>query len=136
MTDKLIVTDTDNGTWALAWESDGEQGTIVGEDRLVWPTIESVKKWSIESVKKGLAKMTNRDNRDCFLAVQACLETPHVGARKDTPRGFEYKVKKDAEAARKAANALIQLDRKSKTWPDWAVQAAAAGWKPPKSWKP
>lgn len=47
--------------------------------------------------------------------------------------GFYFGSKKKAQLALQAANdALIS----NAPWPEWAVRAKAAGWAPPKGWKP
>jgi len=38
-------------------------------------------------------------------------------------------------AERHGCDSVIK-DKSNKPWPQWAVQAKAAGWTPPKGWKP
>lgn len=50
--------------------------------------------------------------------------------------GLFWESKAKAQAALAAAKAAIKAAQSSKPWPDWAVKAAAAGWKAPKGWQP
>jgi hypothetical protein len=47
---------------------------------------------------------------------------------------FDYIM--DAKRALSLANATLNSLADSKPWPQWAIDATAAGWKAPKGWKP
>lgn len=49
---------------------------------------------------------------------------------------LEWPTAKMAERASIVAKAAVAQHRSGKPWPEWALQAKAAGWKPPKGWKP
>lgn len=52
--------------------------------------------------------------------------------------GWESKsaATKALRLAKAAIKAALSEAREGREWPEWAVQAAAAGWKAPKGWKP
>lgn len=50
--------------------------------------------------------------------------------------GFWWETKSHATAAIAKIRALAKVTLSGVPWPDWAKQAVAAGWKPPKGWKP
>lgn len=82
---------------------------------------------------KGLIK---RVSKASYLNHSAATVALYEAGAKLYPQGFLWDNLADAWAAldlAKAAVAAIQPDRPE---PDWARTAKAAGWKPPKGWKP
>ncbi len=69
-------------------------------------------------------------SQDSVTALKACKPFSDGTARY---RGLRFDSIKQARLALTAANAALL---NGKTLPAWAVQATAAGWKPPKGWKP
>lgn len=49
---------------------------------------------------------------------------------------LEFGSKSRAERALRIVKACKKLAEENVPWPEWALQAQAAGWKPPKGWKP
>jgi hypothetical protein len=63
----------------------------------------------------------------------------HVAKIRST-YGYEFEAPAWARKFRAAMNAALKSARSeydsNVPWPEWAKQAEAAGWKPPKGWKP
>lgn len=72
-------------------------------------------------------------------AVACAVAAAEIGATRGVT-GWHF----EEESQRKKALALARAARQAAkrefntdvAWPDWAQQALAAGWKPPKGWKP
>ena len=114
--DVLMVSDAyrSDGDSYLAWFCDGEEGGIIGDDP-----------------KSGTGpEPTDRDDWETWIAAKLARES---GAERDS-RGFHWPSAKAAAAVLR----LIKAAWKNRTTPlpDWAQKALAAGWKPPKGWKP
>lgn len=73
-----------------------------------------------------------REVWECWIAAKVASESPNVITHRESPTYF-WGEESQAIAARKQANAAIKAGR---GLPDWAKQAIAAGWKPPKGWNP
>jgi hypothetical protein len=112
-----LIEDPRNYCWRIAWTFDGEEGAILGECG--------------GYTDADLAK-AKTDDWDHIAATVAASKT--AGVERDE-RGYYWESRKDAQAALRACKASVK-DKSSKPWPDWAVKAKAAGWKPPKNWKP
>jgi hypothetical protein len=119
MTYRLVVVYRSNSidSYRVQWEYDEdgswEQGAICGED----PRLLKRKK-----------PPTNSDDWDMWItdnAIQALKPE-----RDDY--GFWFESKKEAQVALRAAKEAL---KSGKPWPDWVIQAKAAGWKVPKGWK-
>lgn len=50
--------------------------------------------------------------------------------------GIEFESNANAQKALRILNACCKMAHDKTPWPDWALQARAAGWKAPKGWKP
>lgn len=51
-------------------------------------------------------------------------------------RRFNWETKTGGLRALRTIRAAIKTATAGKPWPEWALQALAAGWKPPRGWKP
>lgn len=69
-----------------------------------------------------------------FTASRAAAAAKPTGH--DPYRGFYWDTRSAAQKALTACNAALRMCRDNKPWPEWAKQALAAGWKPPKGWTP
>jgi hypothetical protein len=49
---------------------------------------------------------------------------------------FEFESMSMAKAALRAINVALHYQREQRPLPEWAQKASAAGWLPPKGWKP
>ena len=67
------------------------------------------------------------------LAVADC-KAQGIGTL--TKMGFTFESKSKAQRALALLRSAAKRIKDDKPWPDWAVKAQAAGWKPPKGWKP
>jgi hypothetical protein len=77
------------------------------------------------------------DDRDERVELEAMHKAALLtaGAQKDRD-GFHWPSERAARSALSSINAAARAARAGKPWPDWAIKARAAGWKPPKGWKP
>jgi hypothetical protein len=51
-------------------------------------------------------------------------------------RILHFEGRAEAQKALRIARAALKAFRENKPWPEWALKAQAAGWKPPKGWSP
>lgn len=115
---KLIL-DEHNYGWRIVWwfPEEGDIGGAVGE---------------IKSTRADL-KSKDKDCRESAAVYFAALEHK---PQQDQYCTFYWESKTKAQTALRACKlALKQLDEKT-PWPAWAKTAYAAGWKPPRGWKP
>lgn len=78
--------------------------------------------------KKEKERFEARELRAAFQAVAPFAFSGGDGSP------FLFETEREARRALQAANAAL-LGLKEE-WPSWATTALAAGWKPPKGWKP
>jgi len=108
----------DEYRWYIAWffEDDGEGGAL-GEST---------------HTEKDLENATPED-REHILATLTAQKTE--GWERGNFGVLTWESLTKAKAALRAVKAALKSDKGGK-WPEWAVKAQAAGWKPPKGWKP
>lgn len=111
MADTLSVYEGRHG-YSICWICDGEQGGDVGD--VDFPKCEP----GAEEHESYVVQETVRTSAGCKKGLD----------------GFYFESRKEAVAAKRAAyfarrNIEVAI-------PQWAIQAAAAGWKAPKGWKP
>lgn len=119
MADRLVIQE-DRGYFWIQWQlEDGELGACLGE-----------------SPSDGTGKPPkDRGNWEHWVANKTLRD---LGARRSS-RGssssecFTFDERKEALDALRAVK---QAMKSALPMPDWAVKAAAAGWTPPKGWKP
>jgi hypothetical protein len=124
----------------VAWfdEDDGE-GARVGQESLL----------SFDQLKAELEECRGvRDEEGLsmfeYFSVEIAAKNWHAKNMRDDVHpegsGYEFDESKTCKkflAAMKAALKAAQSEYDSNVpWPEWAKQAEAAGWKPPKGWKP
>lgn len=114
---EVYVRDRYDDAWRIQWvfEGFGEGGTL-GED---------------VHVDADLADC-EPEERSHVIAVVTASKTE--GVERDQ-HGFYWPSKAKANAALRAIKAAWKTNTGA-SWPEWAVKAQAAGWKPPKGWKP
>lgn len=115
MADRLVVSDESGGEYYLQWfiAETGDLGGYLGQ-----------------SDDEGTGNPPHdRAEWDGWAASHALRA---MGA-KNGRWGFVWHSRKEAEAALRVAKQAMKADR---PMPDWAVKAAAEGWKPPKGWRP
>jgi len=110
-------------SWRLRWfiVEDDSEGAVLGEYEPL----------SNEEIELQLSKQKGGD-RDYYVSELAVLDAP--GRQRD-PYGHFWESEKEAKAALRIVKAALKNDGGG-PMPDWAKQALAAGWKPPKGWKP
>lgn len=79
------------------------------------------------------APTTDEEKREVWEMVTASKAVEPFSSGRKQHYGFEFETEHAAKKALAAANAALNLGPEM---PDWAVKAAAAGWTPPKGWKP
>jgi hypothetical protein len=126
--DKLVV-DGDDGAYRIVWElvEEGDLGAALGEFG------------SEDYTDEALAKEKDPEGRDHMVANLTLIK--HKPAIRRDSSGFLWDSMTAARRALTLVNAAIKADRAKRSgkmigWPEWAVTAAAHGWKPPKGWKP
>ena len=130
MSPKLELNQSNYGYYA-AWYDDGEEWARVGEGL----------KCVDGKYELPFDPKTHEDPE--YAAVEAAAaafanENPdHVISRRDSIC-HELLI----ESKSKAISYLLRLKlamklvNANKPWPDWAIKATEAGWKPPRGWKP
>lgn len=105
-----------HGSYRISWSEDGDEGLILGPGLL-----------REFSDKPEMA--------DTVCAVSAILAMPDDARRLD---GSVWLWESEAKATKalKVANRAMKVHESKTPWPEWARQALAEGWKPPKGWKP
>lgn len=78
------------------------------------------------------SKAENFDEYITWLAEKTALECKPdwINTR------FNWETKTGGLRALRTIRAAMKSATADKPWPEWALQASAAGWKPPKGWKP
>lgn len=110
MTHKIRIFEK-TGVFMLAWDDDGEPGLAIGE----------------------LVDPEDGEDIDHLEATRAAALVPgNVG----TGNILYWETMRGARLALKAARAAVKAVQAGKPWPDWALQAKAQGWTPPKGWTP
>lgn len=79
----------------------------------------------------ALTRANSADDRDHITATLAAGNSDGVERDQD---GFFWRSLSDAEKALRAARHAVRT--LASPWPDWALRAKAAGWRPPRGWKP
>jgi hypothetical protein len=113
--DYLLTEEESSGNWRIWWyiaEWD-DTGGCLGENS-----------------ERSENPPSNKDEWEVWQA-ERCAE-PLADGRDSS--GFYFETKTKAMAALRAANE--GLFSGEAPWPSWATQAKAAGWTPPKGWKP
>lgn len=113
MASKLaIVNSYDRRGWALAWVDEDGEGSHVGE-------------WA---PKAPLITRDDYESAAVFYAAKPFADYHRNG------QDFVFSSSRTAREALRAAK--LALKNVDVPMPEWAKQAAAAGWRPPKGWKP
>jgi len=120
MPKKPVLTITEeNFGWQIAWYffDTEDLGAVLGDD---------------EYMEAQLATVDPID-RDHALATITARATK--GVQRRTHHGYFWDTRSEATAALAIIKVTLKTD-KGAPWPEWAIKAKAAGWKPPKNWKP
>ena len=126
MADRLIVMDSTEG-FCIAWylQEEGDTGAVIGEMR-----------WGEVTKFEG---SKDPDERLWFLAERLCQEEARLHPDELVQyraRGYTWDSRARAALMLKRIKAQFQAQESGRPLPEWAKTAMAAGWKPPKGWKP
>lgn len=134
--DTLIIVESHLGDYQLQWyiaEMD-DMGAVLGDacsrsqdpQLLIWA----------QALDRG--EVPEEDLEHCAAQVGAATQS-HTELYSDssgTNSGFYWGSRKDAQEALRLAKLRIKEAKEKVPWPQWARDAVAHGWKPPKGWKP
>jgi hypothetical protein len=144
-TDKLGLVDERDG-WAVAWEVYSEDygediGAYLGDGKYdAAKTAAQVEQAKTPDAFDGLEHAVA-----CCAADEVVIQLPDSVWRRSEHSGFRFDRRVDAQRVLRAAQSAVKALRErakqvaknsTATWPMWALQAKAAGWKAPKGWKP
>jgi|APFre7841882654_1041346.scaffolds.fasta_scaffold191425_1 hypothetical protein len=124
-TDRLDIVDGSRGLWQIKWflvDDDNDFGAILGE---VEYTFEEVAQAEPDDWEHRMATYVAGKSK----GVERC----------SGGLGYGWESLKDAKAALTQIRAALKGGMKEapkKPWPQWALEAKAAGWKAPKGWTP
>lgn len=126
MADRLIIVESSVG-YRIQWEIDDgdDKGAFLGQEKK-------------EPPEDFYASTTPMD-REYWAAERAGFQVIKDGdpdTRGHDSTGFWWESRTQATKALAKVKALMNAALEGVPWPDWAVQASAAGWKPPKGWRP
>lgn len=125
----------DSRGYFVAWYENGEEGAWVGQ--------EGRRPDKELAAELKAAKDSNDFETFEFYSVEIAakawrLKSPDEFGRDDG--GYVLGTHAAAEKFLRAMRAVVKAARaeykSGVAWPDWALKASAAGWKPPKGWKP
>lgn len=117
--DRLIVVEDRNGyRWRICWwlADEQEEGAVLG-DRLY---------------SEAELQRASPDDWEHVMAVLVAGKC--AGVERDSG-GYYWEVKSHATGALKIIKAAL-YDKSRRPWPQWALEAKAAGWTPPPGWSP
>jgi len=128
MADRLIVVSGEVGgpEYRIQWELQGDEfdmGAYCGQSK----------------TKPSDKIPSDLEEREFWAYERAGFQTIEEGPKGycgHDSTGFWWETERQAKEALAKIKVLAKATLSSVPWPDWAVQAAAAGWKPPKGWKP
>lgn len=127
----------DRYEYHVSWldEEAGDEGAWIGQDANT----------SLASLQAKLATAKQKRDYDDYeylaveIAAQKWVEASPDGVSRHG-HGFEFETVTKAKQFLAAMRAEMKAAKAEFTtgvpWPEWAKQAKAAGWKPPKGWKP
>ena len=111
-----LVLEEARGRFYLCWQYPEDTGGVLGQDP-----------------SDGEGSCPDDKDQDAWehwvasKAIRSCKEVQR------DPYGFYFESEALAKKALRVAKAALKAD---KPIPEWAEKALAAGWKPPKGWKP
>lgn len=121
--------------WHVAWWDEGDEGAWLGQEhKLPFSALQERRQ-----KEKQARDWLEFEYLSVELAAREWFVKQRPAAVAALMEGYSIDQRRDAVAllavARAAAKAA-RLEFDDIVWPDWALQAQAAGWKPPKNWKP
>lgn len=130
----------DRYVYHVSWiDDDGEEGAWIGQDAAL-----SVHALKAQAQKAKLKRSDDGWSEFEYTAVELAAKewakrNPGIAFERPAA-GYEFESHADAKRfladMRSAAKAARSEYDTGVPWPEWAKQAQAAGWKPPKNWKP
>jgi len=134
--DKLVIVESYLGEYQLQWyiAETQDMGAVLGDScsKTQDPVL---LKWAL-ALDRG--EVPEEDLEHCAAQVGAASHpyTEMYSGASGTVSGFYWGSKKDVQEALRLAMLRIKEAKKKVPWPQWARDAVAHGWKPPKGWKP
>lgn len=113
-----------DGMWIEMYEECGGESYYLG--------------WCDSGDADGDCKVGEEDHAPEHETIVATL-APLVNGdsiRRDPGGAFLFERRTDATKALAMLNAALLAEKAGRPWPSWALEAKAAGWKPPKGWTP
>ena len=122
MKDHLMIDDADSYAYRIVWYLAEEQdyGAVLGEG-------------GVHPTREDLEKIEDFEDRTTALCDIVAGESSGV---QHDDKGYCWESRSAAQTALRSCNAAMKQLASGKPWPEWAMKAKAAGWKPPKGWKP
>ena len=128
MADKLAITTGRDVPYVIYWSVElddyDDVGAVLGEES------EADRVAYARRIKDSGEDGTDREY---MVSVLAAMESPGV---KHNGAVFYWETLREAQQALRFINLRLKVAKKEIPWPDWAIRAKAAGWTPPKNWKP
>lgn len=126
---------TNFGSYYVGWCMDGDVGAWVGQD--------AKKSVGLLTGERNVARTKRNEDDFEYLTVEIAA-IKWVGEHTEDARpvyeGYSFESKRRAFEFLKAMRAALKAAKREFNdgvpWPEWAKTAEAAGWKPPKGWKP
>lgn len=134
MKPRLVITDENDGH-GLAWFFPEEEdiGGRIGE----WIHTDDDLTAVNEEIRQAAATDTLNEElfekRENIVAALTARDTKNVQTGQF---GYCWPSRAAANTALRLINLALKNLTRDVPWPEWALKASAAGWKPPKNWKP
>ena len=136
MKDKLTIVEDHRGNYQIQWELNDDacdMGAVLGDDcthdreplLLIWGL----------ALDRGEVGSEDLEHRAATVGAASQKHTQMYQSGQ-VASGFYWERRSDAQQALALAKLRIKEAREKTPWPQWAREAVAHGWKPPKSWKP
>jgi len=129
--DELQIVEDRNGSYQIQWyiSNEDDMGAVLGEDCGCDP--QPLLLQMACSLDRGEAASEDAEH---FAATVGAASHPLT--EMGDGFGFHWPSKSAAQQALRLANLRIKEAKSKIPWPQWARDAVANGWKPPKGWTP
>lgn len=143
---RLVIESMSPHSLMLMWADEEDTGATVGQEHTRTRSHEATAKYCRAKMKKLLdteSRTPAMFEEFEYFAVEVAI-AEYAGKNRDAARyedgAWCFETQRAASAALKIANGARRAAKveweNTTPMPGWAVQATAAGWKPPKGWKP
>jgi len=136
---KLGMSQYERHGYSVAWFEDGEEGALIGQESGVASMTLDQRRAAARKNREP-AGLSDFEYLSLEIAAREWLFAHPQVEHSVASGGYVF----DAESSAKRFLAAMKVEMKAARvaydtgveWPDWAKAASAAGWKPPKGWKP